>query len=113
MKYTFTNIAKTTAIFATSAVLILMANPANARGPEVSWSVNIGSPYAYSAPAPVIYSPAPVVYARHRPRYVVTAPVIQYETPYPTPYYQDPYYYVEGVRYERRYRHHHGYYRHH
>ena len=81
---------------------------AHARGNDVYWSVDVGSPglavgvgnaprvYAppvYVAPPPV-YVPPPPVYVPPRPTvYVQPAPppVVVYEPPYGGPYYGQPY----------------------
>jgi hypothetical protein len=55
---------------------------AQARGPDVQWSVTIGTP-VYTQPAPVYVRPVPV-YARPTPVWVQPAPVY-YRTAYVQP----------------------------
>lgn len=85
-----------------AAVALVAAAPLAMAHSDVSWSVNIGTPFVaapvytpppavYVQPQPVYVQPAPV-YVRPQPVYVQPAAVVQYGQPY----------YVE-----RRGRHHH------
>lgn len=86
-------------IKALAAAAAIMAAPlALAHGPQVSWSVSVGSAY----PAPRVYGPPPVVYVQPQPVYV--QPQTVYVAPQPV-YYGQPYY-VEEVRY-RKFKHRH------
>jgi hypothetical protein len=101
-----TNLIRATAVTAASVTLLLIAAPASAHGrADINWSINIGAPYGYAAPTPVIYAPAPVVYVQQQPAYVTETPVIGYRTGYPGyPGYYGRHHrphYREVVRYER------------
>jgi hypothetical protein len=84
---------------AAGAALVLAAPFALANGPQVSWSVNVGSGYY---PAPRVYGPPPVVYVQPQPVYVRPQPVYVMPQPVYVQYGQP--YYVEEVRY-REFRH--------
>jgi hypothetical protein len=86
------------------AALVLAAPFALAHGPQVSWSVSVGSGY----PAPRVYSPPPVVYIEPQPVYVRPQPV--YVAPQPVVVQYGQPYYVEEYRH-RKFKHHH--WRHH
>lgn len=91
------------------AALMIAAPFALAGGPQVNWSVSVGSGYPASvySPPPVVYvEPQPVyvqprpVYVRPRPVYVTPQPV--YVTPAPVVQYHSPYY---GHGHGRKHKH--------
>jgi hypothetical protein len=81
---------------------LLAAASANA---EVNWSIGIGAPLYYEAPAPVYAAPPPVYY-EPPPRVYYRPPPPAYDRPAPVYYGPPPAYYEPEYRGGYRHRHH-------
>lgn len=82
---------------------LLAAASANA---EVNWSIGIGAPLYYEAPAPVYAAPPPVYYEPPPRVYYRPPPPPAYYRPAPVYYGPPPAYYEPEYRGGYRHRHH-------